>query len=244
MFSCLEIPAGHGSSKAVPEHDRAGETGAPLAGESAELPDTVPGSPSQLASPSHYAPVDLDDKDTLVQKMDDQVQEPPKDSQDALMPPSAPATILEPEGPTLAIPQEQQRKQCVKAETKTIPAVPAFDQGGLSNGRKRPAAGMENGFEEGEVMVDSVPPEVLSSKAIYMRIHRCFKMRKDGTYLLDDKWNQAWADVAGGGRDSVFALFEKVGYERDWSVEIWTVFGYLWIVFSFTGTHLYNNLNL
>ena len=61
----------------------------------------------------------------------------------------------------------------------------------------------------------SVPPEVLSDKAIYMRINRVFKRRQDGTYILDDKWNKAWNDVDGGGRDEIYSMFEKVGYQRD-----------------------------
>ena len=61
----------------------------------------------------------------------------------------------------------------------------------------------------------SVPPEVLSEKAIYMRINRVFKRRQDGTYILDDKWNNAWNDIAGGGRDEIYSIFEKVGYQRD-----------------------------
>lgn len=61
----------------------------------------------------------------------------------------------------------------------------------------------------------SVPPEVLSEKAIYMRINRVFKRRQDGTYILDDKWNKAWSDVDGGGRDEIYSMFEKVGYQRD-----------------------------
>lgn len=48
-----------------------------------------------------------------------------------------------------------------------------------------------------------------------MRLNRVFKKRKDGNYQLDDYWNKAWADIDGGGRDSVKALFEKVGYQKD-----------------------------
>lgn len=61
----------------------------------------------------------------------------------------------------------------------------------------------------------STPPAELSERAIYMRIHRVFKKRKDGTFILDDEWNKAWLDTDGGGRDSLYAIFEKVGYDRD-----------------------------
>ena len=72
----------------------------------------------------------------------------------------------------------------------------------------------ENGKYEIFVPV-AMPPEALTDRAIYMRLNRVFKKRKDGNYLLDDYWNNAWADIDGGGRDSVKALFEKVGYQKD-----------------------------
>lgn len=86
-----------------------------------------------------------------------------------------------------------------------------------NQGTKRP--GWEEEREEdgeGEYYVPvSEPPPVLSERAIYMRMSRVFKKRKDGTFLLDDRWNNAWTDTSGGGRDSLYAMFEKVGYKRD-----------------------------
>ena len=69
--------------------------------------------------------------------------------------------------------------------------------------------------DEGDLYVEALPPPVLTEKAIYSRIHRIFKKRKDGSYILDDKWMQAWNDIEGGGRASMFSIFEKVGYNRD-----------------------------
>lgn len=67
---------------------------------------------------------------------------------------------------------------------------------------------------EDEFSTRSLPPEVLSDRAIDSRLRRVFKPRADGTYLLDERWNQCWADVK-GERNSVKALFEKVAYNVD-----------------------------
>ena len=78
-------------------------------------------------------------------------------------------------------------------------------------GTKRP----REDLAEDELQVSSKPPEVLTEKAIYMRLHRVFKKRKDGTFQLEDSWNSAWTDVHGGGRDQLYSIFEKVGYHTD-----------------------------
>ena len=60
----------------------------------------------------------------------------------------------------------------------------------------------------------SVPPPTLSASAIYNRLHRVFKRKKDGSFLLDDRWNEMWSD-ASGGRVELNSIFEKVGYNVD-----------------------------
>lgn len=74
----------------------------------------------------------------------------------------------------------------------------------------------------------SIPPQELTERAIYMRLHRVFKKRKDGTFILDDEWNKAWLDVDGGGRESLYAIFEKVGYDRDRFLENHSVCSIYW----------------
>eukprot|EP00435_Cladocopium_sp_Y103_P070572 s275_g35.t1 len=105
------------------------------------------------------------------------------------------------------------------APTTCPPKVAAI--GGLNGGDfghahdpKLKRAAPDDADEELYVAV-SLPPPVLSEKAVYMRLNRVFKKRQDGTSILDDKWNKAWADVDGGGRDEIYSIFEKVGYERD-----------------------------
>ena len=61
----------------------------------------------------------------------------------------------------------------------------------------------------------SLPPEALSEKAIYNRLYRVFVKRSDESYILDDEWVKAWNDIDGGGRASLYSIFEKVGYKRD-----------------------------
>lgn len=62
----------------------------------------------------------------------------------------------------------------------------------------------------------SEPPQVLTDHAIYCRLRRIFKKKKDGTFVLDDRWNKAWLDIHGGGRDSLYSMFEKCAYKPDW----------------------------
>ena len=61
----------------------------------------------------------------------------------------------------------------------------------------------------------SLPPPPLTDSAVYNRMYRIFQRKKDGSKLVDDRWCEAWADTRGGGRESVKAMFEKVGYNPD-----------------------------
>lgn len=127
-------------------------------------------------------------------------------------------------------PEKEATPPLVQVPDETIPMTPVqtmyspesppretrVDDDGLQK-RKAMAIPLdedENGKYEIFVPV-AMPPEALTDRAIYMRLNRVFKKRKDGNYLLDDYWNNAWADIDGGGRDSVKALFEKVGYQKD-----------------------------
>ena len=62
---------------------------------------------------------------------------------------------------------------------------------------------------------ESSPPPPLSESAIYNRLWRVFQKRKDGSFALDDRWCASWKDTEGGGREEIYALFEKVGYSAD-----------------------------
>ena len=58
----------------------------------------------------------------------------------------------------------------------------------------------------------SMPPPILSDRAIGARLRRVFVKRRDGSMLLDDSWNSMWLDnTPGGGREQLMAIFEKVG---------------------------------
>ena len=60
----------------------------------------------------------------------------------------------------------------------------------------------------------SFPPQVLSDNAIYNRLYRVFKAKKDRSYDVDDKWVKAWQDVK-DGRSQLYSMFEKTGYSVD-----------------------------
>lgn len=64
-----------------------------------------------------------------------------------------------------------------------------------------------------QFMTTSIPPPVLSERAIDARLRRVFVKRRDGSMLLDDSWNSMWLDkTPGGGREKLMSIFEKVGY--------------------------------
>ena len=144
-------------------------------------------------------------------------------------PPEAPRKHVEPREHASVTPENEATPPEVPGET--IPKTPAQEmyspESPLRETRmdddsrvdhKRKSMPLDCDDLEGslEVLVPmTLPPEVLSERAIYMRLNRVFKKRKDGSYQLDDYWNKAWADVDGGGRESVKSVFEKVGYQRD-----------------------------
>ena len=115
-----------------------------------------------------------------------------------------------------------------KPSVKEDKVVPESGKGGIK--RKE--------FEDPFTTV-TTPPQPLSEKAVYARIRRVFQKRKDGTFQLDDRWNEAWADTKGDGRRELLAMFEKVGYNPDRVDEsdkhTWICFG---LIFQCLGSSL------
>eukprot|EP00438_Fugacium_kawagutii_P028228 Skav214968 [mRNA] locus=scaffold124:217055:228554:- [translate_table: standard] len=60
----------------------------------------------------------------------------------------------------------------------------------------------------------TVPPPVLSDQAIYHRLYRVFKPKRDGSCEVDERWVKAWQDVK-VGRVELYSMFEKTGYSVD-----------------------------
>lgn len=63
-------------------------------------------------------------------------------------------------------------------------------------------------------VTSSIPPPVLSDSAVYNRLWRVFKAKKDGACDVDERWVKAWQDVK-GGRVELYSMFEKTGYSVD-----------------------------
>ena len=80
---------------------------------------------------------------------------------------------------------------------------------------EKPSEKRPRNDDDHEFLTESLPPPALSDSAVYSRMWRIFQRKKDGSKLLDSKWCEAWADVRGGGRDSLKAMFEKAGYDPD-----------------------------
>lgn len=76
-------------------------------------------------------------------------------------------------------------------------------------------SGVKRPRVDDEFEVNSTPPPVLTARAVYNRLRRVFQKRADGTSQLDDRWNDAWSDAKGSGRQELYAMFEKVGYNTD-----------------------------
>ena len=207
--SCLVLLAG--PSNAAPG-EAAGVVADAQVAESLEVlaaAETQPGIPEQVQ------PVGNETSHGDASQGDGNRKEPTSDTEDEQPPPPPPSP-------------RQPRKGGVMTPMPTpspTPTSPAFLAQGPrkgegveaaegEGGRKRPPGDADDDAEQ-ELYVASVPPEVLSEKAIYMRLHRVSKKRKYGTYILDTKWNDAWGDVDGGGRDSLYSIFEKVAYNRD-----------------------------
>ena len=87
-----------------------------------------------------------------------------------------------------------------------------------SASRKRPREDEED--EDSVLYVSAPPPAVRTEKAIYSRSHGIFKRKKDGSFYLGDNWNSMWSGIR-GGRQALYSIFEKVGYNPDWFAEQW-----------------------
>lgn len=184
-FLASFLSAGHVPSPAAPAD-------APALGDGGMLAETQPGSPPEVSrkhvEPNENGPVEPENKP---EKKPGGEAVPHED-------PDATSPTYSPESP--------------------LRDTDVCENGFLGpSGQKRKALPLDDDQEGSlEVLVPmTIPPEALSDRAIYMRLHRVFKKRKDGSYPLDDYWNKVWADIDGGGRDSVKAVFEKVGYQRD-----------------------------
>ena len=177
--------------------------------------ETQPGSPAELK-----APVENDmpeppsegnggkPKEPLVEAINETQQVEPNDIPSQQETPAATASGETPTPPSTPI----QELPATAAPGKRVDA-----EGDQPNKKRPPSETLpdQNEDREDALFVASVPPEVLSERAIYMRLNRVFAKRKDGTYQLDDRWNNAWLDIDGGGRDELYSMFEKLGYKRD-----------------------------
>ena len=91
---------------------------------------------------------------------------------------------------------------------KTVPSM-SMPPPPVPTQTKRPRGDSDPYFE-----TLSIPPPILSENAIYNRLYRVFKPKKDGTYDVDEKWVKAWQDVK-DGRSQLYSMFEKTGYSVD-----------------------------
>ena len=156
-----------------------------------DLPETQPGLPSPVLPPdwredSQQIPGDI--CETPAPGVPDPTEKPPTPQDENEKPPT---------------PRDENEKPPTPGD-ESVPATKCVEK----DAKKRTR-------EDDEFAPTSVPPEVLSEKAIYNRIYRVFVKRSDGSYLLDDEWVKSWNDVHGGGRDQLYYIFEKVGYNRD-----------------------------
>ena len=124
--------------------------------------------------------------------------------------------LVEPESPLESSqqpPASPMPRSPASAQKATPPeASPPYVQqnGGIGKGKGKRAVG------EDEFRVDSLPPPILSEKAIDNRLRRVMKPRADGSMLVDESWVQQWHDKHNGGREKIMELFEKVAYSVDW----------------------------
>lgn len=58
------------------------------------------------------------------------------------------------------------------------------------------------------------PEKQLSKEAIEKRLRRVFQPRRDGTYVVSQDWVDKFNNK-GADRESLLAMFEKVGYNPD-----------------------------
>lgn len=205
---CLHPSPASGASSSPPvaaaEPPQAAETGM---GDT--LPDTIPGSPELVVStpPPEPQPVqDVAESQDGDRNLEESKEPVPED------PPMVPSTCEGPTVPTVGLPAVAEP---TRENPPSVPATAAAAGGTSSGGgTKRPGGPLD--VDDLEIHVNSVPPQPLSDKAIYMRLKRVFTKQRDGSFILDDRWNQAWSDINGGGRAQLYGMFEKVGYERDW----------------------------
>ena len=120
--------------------------------------------------------------------------------------------VQQPEPTTPTSPEKPSATSAIQPEQLELPEdahIEIGSGGGKGRGSKRtihPQSAVE-------FAVASIPPPVLSEKAIDSRLRRIFKIRADGTMLVDESWKQQWDDKE--GRIKVLEMFEKVGYNTD-----------------------------
>ena len=145
-------------------------------------------------------------------RSDESMQDPnPKGSElpQANIPSPQPQTpVPEPAPSTVPVPVKQEPQQDQTTTSSNLQQCAGVGKGGVKRGPEEEA-------NDDEFVTKSRPPEPLSTNAISCRLRRVFNKRKDGSTLLDDRWNTAWKDIHGGGRDQLLAMFEKVGYDPD-----------------------------
>lgn len=210
----------------------------PVGGSTESLPSTIPGSPSQLLASGPLAPATPSEPLYLTPELPESLPEPMENSGDGGTQdqPVEEATAVEdtspelpepvpttPVGPT---PVETGPMESIAVEAGSgerglepffppnspVPSASMVSTAGAEPRReKRAADHHQNEYDDEIFIVTSVPPEVLSEKAIYMRLNRVFQKRRDGTYILDDRWNKAWQDSDGPGRQSATLCLRKLG---------------------------------
>eukprot|EP00435_Cladocopium_sp_Y103_P005960 s5325_g1.t3 len=169
-------------------------------------------------------PGDTENADEMMKGQATSSGEVPTDPADSQVPPSNPPA------PTPPVPQGGMAPTGIPQPPALVKQDPgqSTEQGGASHGaspsvekttqlqsmppppvptQKKRSRGDQDPYFE----TLSIPPPVLSDNAIYNRLYRVFKAKKDGTYDVDEKWVKAWQDVK-DGRSQLYSMFEKTGY--------------------------------
>lgn len=121
-----------------------------------------------------------------------------------------PETPLESSQQPPASPMPRSPASAQKATPPEASPPDVQQNGGIGKGKGKRAVG------EDEFHVDSLPPSILSEKAIDNRLRRVMRPRADGSMLVDESWVQQWHDKHNGGREKIMEMFEKVAYSVDW----------------------------
>ena len=136
---------------------------------------------------------------------------------------TAPATLaaLDAEAPNSSEGTQASPKQAPKptpTEASSVPeaSLPLPTEGSTAARPTRPEIPPEDTLPV-DAGLPSKPPKVLTDAAVKNRLRRVMQPRKNGTYLVDKQFLEMYADLKGGGRDKVLALFEKSAY----SPELW-----------------------